>query len=194
MFEILIIHKPSLGSCEVPQQIWARLVQPFWRLLDTNKQTDTQTSKVYIFSEFVKIVEEKVKYYKVSRISLLLFIIIFIIYCFFYYSTINISWQCLIQELKNYFLSDIFQGKHFRVWGSENIEIKRRYLSIYLLNIWCCFKTFFKGLNPKENKIYIRVEFRQSFGMNFVSTFQPEREFKVYKACKCSQIICSRVH
>ena len=42
----------------------------------------------------------------------------------------------------------------------------------------------------KEN----RVEFRQSLGMNFVSPFQPEREFKVYKLCKCSQIICSRVH
>ena len=46
----------------------------------------------------------------------------------------------------------------------------------------------------KENRIYIRVEFRQSLGMNFVSPFQPEREFKVYKSCKCSQIICSRVH
>ena len=41
---------------------------------------------------------------------------------------------------------------------------------------------------------YIRVEFSQSLGMHFVSPFQPEREFKVYKSCKCSQIICSRVH
>ena len=40
-----------------------------------------------------------------------------------------------------------------------------------------------------ENRIYIRVEFRQSLGMNFVSPFQPEREFKVSKSCKCSQII-----
>ena len=31
----------------------------------------------------------------------------------------------------------------------------------------------------KENRIYIRVEFRQFLGMNFVSPFQPEREFKV---------------
>jgi len=45
----------------------------------------------------------------------------------------------------------------------------------------------------KENRIYIRVEFRQSLGMNFVSPFKPEREFKVYKSCKCSQIIFSRV-
>ena len=45
-----------------------------------------------------------------------------------------------------------------------------------------------------ENTIHIRVEFRQSLGMNFVSPFQPEREFKVYKSCKCSQITCSRVH
>jgi len=28
---------------------------------------------------------------------------------------------------------------------------------------------------------YILVEFRQSLGMNFVSPFQPKREFKVYK-------------
>ena len=41
----------------------------------------------------------------------------------------------------------------------------------------------------KENRIYIRVEFRQSLGMNFVSPFQSEREFKVYKSCTYSQII-----
>ena len=29
---------------------------------------------------------------------------------------------------------------------------------------------------------YIRVEFKQSLGMNFVSPFQPEREFKVYNS------------
>jgi len=33
------IHKPSLWLRDVPQKIWARSVQPFWRLLDTNKQT-----------------------------------------------------------------------------------------------------------------------------------------------------------
>ena len=46
----------------------------------------------------------------------------------------------------------------------------------------------------KENRIYIRVEFRESFGLIFFSPFQPEREFKVYKSCKCLQIICSIVH
>ena len=45
-----------------------------------------------------------------------------------------------------------------------------------------------------ENRIYIRGEFKESFDMNFFSPFQPEREFKVYKSCKCSQIMCSRVH
>ena len=44
-----------------------------------------------------------------------------------------------------------------------------------------------------ENRIY-REELKESLGMNFVSPFQPKREFKVYKSCKCSQIICSRVH
>ena len=50
--------------------------------------------------------------------------------------------------------------------------------------------------NPKskENRIYIRGEFRESLGLSFFSPFQSEREFKVYKPCKCSQFICSRVH
>ena len=34
----------------------------------------------------------------------------------------------------------------------------------------------------------------ESLGMNFVSPFQAEREFKVYKSCKCSQIIRGKVH
>ena len=51
-----------------------------------------------------------------------------------------------------------------------------------------------QGHKVKENRIYIRGEFRESLGMQFFSPFQPEREFKVYKSCKCSQIICSRVH
>ena len=44
-----------------------------------------------------------------------------------------------------------------------------------------------------ENRIY-REELIESLGINFVSPFQPEREFKVCKLCKCSHIICSRVH
>ena len=44
IFQILSILKPSLGSCEVPHKIWARLVQPFWRLLtQTNRQTLMQS-------------------------------------------------------------------------------------------------------------------------------------------------------
>ena len=49
------------------------------------------------------------------------------------------------------------------------------------------------SVNTIDNRIFIRGEFRQSLSMNFFSPFQPEREFKVYKSCKCSQIICSRV-
>ena len=41
-FKIFIIYKPSLWSCDVTQKIWAQSVQPFWRLLDTNKQTPKQ--------------------------------------------------------------------------------------------------------------------------------------------------------
>ena len=45
IFENLIIHNSSAGSREIPQKIWARSVQPFWRLLDTNKQTNKQTDR-----------------------------------------------------------------------------------------------------------------------------------------------------
>ena len=41
----MIFHKPSLGSREVPHKTWARLVQPFWRLLDT-KQTNRHPNKL----------------------------------------------------------------------------------------------------------------------------------------------------
>ena len=40
-----MIHKPSRESLDVPQKIWARSVQPFRRLLDTNKQTNRQTDR-----------------------------------------------------------------------------------------------------------------------------------------------------
>ena len=48
IFFDLIIHKPSLGSGEVLQKMWAGSVQPFWILSNTNKQANTQTSKVHI--------------------------------------------------------------------------------------------------------------------------------------------------
>ena len=108
---------------------------------------------------------------------------------------------------------------HVSVTYSEPIDIVwRQHLSFYLShypirdmnpligaitlngNIYFHWNYVTRGFNQnqntinKENRIYIGVEFRQSLGMKFVSPFQPEREFKVYKSCKCSQIICSRVH
>ena len=44
LFGILIIHKPSLGTFKVPHKFWARWVQPFLRLMDTNISTHTRTS------------------------------------------------------------------------------------------------------------------------------------------------------
>ena len=44
-----MIHKPSRESLDVPQKIWARSVQPFWLLLDTNKQTNKQTDKPNLY-------------------------------------------------------------------------------------------------------------------------------------------------
>ena len=45
MFEIFIIQEPSTGSRDVPHKSWFPSVQPLWRLLDTNKLTNTQTIK-----------------------------------------------------------------------------------------------------------------------------------------------------
>ena len=46
-FVILSIHKPSLLSCEVPHKMLAPSVQPFWRVLITNGQTDKQAKYKY---------------------------------------------------------------------------------------------------------------------------------------------------
>ena len=48
IFEILIIHKLSLGSRDVPHKIWSRSVQPFLHLLDTNRQRHTDKQSIYI--------------------------------------------------------------------------------------------------------------------------------------------------
>ena len=44
--KVPIFHRSqiSLGSCELPQKCWARSVQPFLHLLDTNKQTNRQAN------------------------------------------------------------------------------------------------------------------------------------------------------
>ena len=53
IFKILIIHKPSLGSCEVPQKCWPNRFGCFcvyW--IQTNKQTNNkQTDKQRIYIE-----------------------------------------------------------------------------------------------------------------------------------------------
>ena len=46
IFLILIIHKLSLGTCEVPQKMLAQSVEPFWRL-QTNKKTPKQAKYIY---------------------------------------------------------------------------------------------------------------------------------------------------
>ena len=64
-------------------------------------------------------------------------------------------------------------------------------LDTYMACLTCgnfLMKYLFSWVIYKENRIYIRGEFRQSLGMNFVSPFQPEREFKVYKSCKCCRV------
>jgi len=79
---------------------------------------------------------------------------------------------------------------------SSDLPFKKRYSRFTTVRKKCdviCVE-FTQYVRIIENRIYIRGEFKASLGMNFFSPFQPEREFKVYKSCKCSQIICSRVH
>ena len=58
ILEILIINKPSLGICKVPHTIWARSVRPFWRLLDINKQTDTQADKQSMYIDSLRVCQD----------------------------------------------------------------------------------------------------------------------------------------
>jgi len=53
IFDNLIIHKPSLGSRDVPHKIWSRSVQPFWRLLETNTQAKKHTDKQSIYKKSI---------------------------------------------------------------------------------------------------------------------------------------------
>ena len=72
IFEILIIHKPSLGSRDVPYKIWSRSVQPFWRFWI---QTDRQAKFIYIEVTF---------YLKILNGTLLTFFLFFYLnICYF---------------------------------------------------------------------------------------------------------------
>ena len=100
-----------------------------------------------------------------------------------------------------FYLTDWFI-LYFFIQNSSANKIRKNGKEIIFNGLICDRKSQLSGiltnpLNPRafdiENRIY-REELKESLGMNFLSPFQPEREFKVYKSCKCSQIICSRVH
>ena len=55
------------------------------------------------------------------------------------------------------------------------------------------FRLFLKILYAKRIEYILEGNLKNLDGMIFFSPFQPEREFKVYKSCKCSQILYSRV-
>ena len=65
IYEILIIHKPSLGPREVPRKIWAWSIQPFWRL-DTNKPTPNCVSTIQAYCRGFKVMKD-VKTKKILR-------------------------------------------------------------------------------------------------------------------------------
>ena len=66
---ILHIYKPSLGSCEVPHKIWVRSIQPFWRLLNTNKQTNKQTDKQWIDRQRKRLENWETNFTKIQSFS-----------------------------------------------------------------------------------------------------------------------------
>ena len=85
--------------------------------------------------------------------------------------------------IQNMYLSVSKQNK-------KGLVLSQKLWNYSLLNHSSKLELYTRGI---ENRIY-REEFKESLGMNFFSPFQPVRELKVYKSCKCSQIICSRVH
>ena len=56
IFEILIIYKPSLGTCEVPHKIWARSVKSFFLFLEkTDRQTNRQAKyRLLILNRYIE--------------------------------------------------------------------------------------------------------------------------------------------
>ena len=76
----MIYHKASLESGKVPQKIWARLVQPFWRLLDINKQTSyiylqiSMRKENYFFvKNFKRTMKENVQFFTGGKVLRKLF-------------------------------------------------------------------------------------------------------------------------
>ena len=69
-------------------------------------------------------------------------------------------------------------------------------LSQYTVTTWSQLNlvSWYEVTPGQREQIIHRVEFKQSLGMNIVSPFEPEREFKVYNSCKSSQIINSTSH
>ena len=98
----------------------------------------------------------------------------------------------------------VYSKENWIQGGGNRVSV---HFAVTFLDFWktsFCVTTIIKIVNNStndkqtfgasiENRIY-REELKESLGMNFFCPFQPEREFKVYKSCKCSQIICSRVH
>ena len=104
----------------------------------------------------------------------------YIIFCksffiLFSYSVYEIHFQWIIAQNLGHIRQDI---PNYEFFNKPNSKI----VKVWIISI--------------ENRIYIRGEIKESLGMSFFSPFKPEREFefKVYNSCKCSQIICSRVH
>ncbi len=52
---------------QVPHKIWAGSAQPFRRLLDANKQTDTQTDRQYIYIDIDEYKDNNVKNAKLLK-------------------------------------------------------------------------------------------------------------------------------
>ena len=50
------------------------------------------------------------------------------------------------------------------------------------------------GVHTKRIEYVLEWNLVYPLDMNLFSPFQPESEFKVYRSCKCSQIICRRMH
>ena len=135
----MIIHKPSLGWRDVLHKMWARSVQPFWRLLETNKQTDRQAKFIY-----------RLKLLRVLHVPFL----VAILYSSnrFYFTSINnifYGFFCLISWVfKNSKFWHFFPRQLFSIFASHKLSFESCELS---QKIWVrSVQPFRRLLDPKK--------------------------------------------
>jgi len=97
----------TLGSRKAPHKIWSQSVQPFWRLLDTNKQTDRQAKYIIVVRTFF------LQFYRLFPLDKV----------FMHHDQkLYRSPLCCLKNVKFYFLNLLFK-RTFQIWLDLKINL-----------------------------------------------------------------------